>query len=186
MGSRFISAVAWYGAKAGAARDLLAGVQQMIASHIGERFRPYSLEQVHATLIALNGVKDPATGTIVMGGGVTLSALVAPWVFSEGFTGRRLLGVVTLDLFVVLLGGVTALLPIFARDILAAGPIGLGGAILWSLAFGCAAAAAMLALIPMRAPASVRAPDGAPVTIRGPLSYAGPGSLGGTESALRR
>src|SRR6185437_4357131 len=39
---------------------------------------------------------------------------------------RRLLGVITLDLFVVLLGGVTALLPIFARDILAAGPIGLG------------------------------------------------------------
>ncbi len=31
-------------------------------------------------------------------------------------TRRRLLGVVTLDLFVVLLGGVTALLPIFARE----------------------------------------------------------------------
>jgi hypothetical protein len=41
-------------------------------------------------------------------------------------TRRRLLGVVTLDLFVVLLGGVTALLPIYARDILAVGPIGLG------------------------------------------------------------
>ncbi len=41
-------------------------------------------------------------------------------------TRRRLLGVITLDLFVVLLGGVTALLPIFARDILAVGPTGLG------------------------------------------------------------
>jgi hypothetical protein len=41
-------------------------------------------------------------------------------------TRRRLLGVVTLDLFVVLLGGVTALLPVFARDILEVGPIGLG------------------------------------------------------------
>lgn len=39
---------------------------------------------------------------------------------------RRLLGVITLDLFVVMLGGVTALLPIFAKDILDAGPIGLG------------------------------------------------------------
>jgi len=39
---------------------------------------------------------------------------------------RRLLGVITLDLFVVILGGATALLPIFARDILAVGPIGLG------------------------------------------------------------
>ncbi|HXD45432.1 MAG TPA: MFS transporter [Pseudolabrys sp.] len=38
----------------------------------------------------------------------------------------RLLGVVTLDLFVVVLGGATALLPIFAKDILNSGPIGLG------------------------------------------------------------
>jgi MFS family permease len=38
----------------------------------------------------------------------------------------RLLGVITLDLFVVLLGGATALLPIYARDILMVGPIGLG------------------------------------------------------------
>jgi MFS family permease len=39
---------------------------------------------------------------------------------------RRLLGVVTLDFCVVLLGGAIALLPIFARDILTVGPIGLG------------------------------------------------------------
>ncbi len=38
----------------------------------------------------------------------------------------RLLGVITLDLFVVLLGGATALLPVYARDILMVGPIGLG------------------------------------------------------------
>jgi MFS family permease len=38
----------------------------------------------------------------------------------------RLLGVITLDLFVVLLGGATALLPVYARDILSVGPIGLG------------------------------------------------------------
>jgi len=41
-------------------------------------------------------------------------------------TRRRLLGVITLDLFVVLLGGATALLPIYARDILDVGPTGLG------------------------------------------------------------
>lgn len=39
---------------------------------------------------------------------------------------RFLLGCVTLDLFAVLLGGVTALLPLFARDILHVGPEGLG------------------------------------------------------------
>lgn len=41
-------------------------------------------------------------------------------------TRHRLLGVITLDLFVVILGGATALMPIYARDILAVGPIGLG------------------------------------------------------------
>jgi MFS family permease len=39
---------------------------------------------------------------------------------------RLLLGLMSLDLFAVLLGGATALLPIFARDILGTGPWGLG------------------------------------------------------------
>jgi MFS family permease len=39
---------------------------------------------------------------------------------------RLLLALISLDLFAVLLGGVTALLPIYAKDILAVGPIGLG------------------------------------------------------------
>ena len=37
-----------------------------------------------------------------------------------------LLGATSLDLFAVLLGGATALLPIYARDILHTGPLGLG------------------------------------------------------------
>jgi MFS family permease len=39
---------------------------------------------------------------------------------------KVILGVTTLDLFAVLLGGATALLPIFARDLLHTGPVGLG------------------------------------------------------------
>jgi len=39
---------------------------------------------------------------------------------------RLVLGAISLDLFAVLLGGATAMLPIYARDILAAGPTGLG------------------------------------------------------------
>jgi MFS family permease len=39
---------------------------------------------------------------------------------------RLLLGLMSLDLFAVLLGGATALLPIYARDILGTGPSGLG------------------------------------------------------------
>jgi hypothetical protein len=39
---------------------------------------------------------------------------------------KVLLGAMSLDLFAVLLGGVTALLPMFARDVLQVGPAGLG------------------------------------------------------------
>lgn len=39
---------------------------------------------------------------------------------------KLLLGATTLDLFAVLLGGAVALLPIYARDILHTGPVGLG------------------------------------------------------------
>jgi hypothetical protein len=42
------------------------------------------------------------------------------------FKNRVLLGAVSLDLFAVLLGGSIALAPIFARDVLHAGPIALG------------------------------------------------------------
>jgi len=54
----------------------------------------------------------------------TFASVLAGFEFIR--TRPRLLGVITLDLFVVLLGGAIALLPIFARDILQVGPIGLG------------------------------------------------------------
>jgi hypothetical protein len=63
LSTRFISAVAWYGPKTGRLREVLAEVQARIAEHVGGDFRPYTPEQVHATLIALNGVR--AGGTIV-------------------------------------------------------------------------------------------------------------------------
>jgi MFS family permease len=54
----------------------------------------------------------------------TLAAVFA----GIGFVRRNpaILGTISLDLFAVLLGGVTALLPIYARDILHTGPWGLG------------------------------------------------------------
>lgn len=75
------------------------------------------------------------------------SAAAATWqtVFAGvSFVWQRklLLGAISLDLFAVLLGGATALLPIYARDILNTGPVGLGllrsapavGALVMSLA----------------------------------------------------
>jgi MFS family permease len=54
----------------------------------------------------------------------TLASLFA----GVGFIRRQpaILGTISLDLFAVLLGGATALLPIYARDILHTGPWGLG------------------------------------------------------------
>ena len=67
MAARLVSAVGFYGPKRGPLRDLLAGVQAMITSHIGDSFLPYTLDQVHATLISLDGVRDTETGTVVNG-----------------------------------------------------------------------------------------------------------------------
>jgi MFS family permease len=69
-----------------------------------------------------------------------------------GFIASRpvILGAISLDLVAVLLGGATALLPIFARDILEVGPWGLG--LLRSLpALGAASMGLLLAWFPLRA-----------------------------------
>jgi hypothetical protein len=70
---------------------------------------------------------------------------------------------------------------------LAAGAhVGVGATLVWSAALGCTAAAVLLALA---GPREMGLDDeGTPleITTRGPMNYAGPGSLGGTESALRR
>ncbi len=59
------------------------------------------------------------------------SHLAATWQtvlagFSFVWQRKILLGATSLDLFAVLLGGATALLPMYARDILHTGPVGLG------------------------------------------------------------
>jgi MFS family permease len=77
----------------------------------------FSTAMTFVTLIRITGTpagREPPSFTSVLAG------------FDFIRTRRRLLGVITLDLFVVILGGATALLPIYARDILSVGPVGLG------------------------------------------------------------
>jgi hypothetical protein len=69
--------------------------------------------------------------------------------------------------------------------LVAGGHVGPLAALLWSVGLGCAAAAVMLSVTQPQAPPGPSSDD-FEITIRGPMSYAGPGSLGGTESALRR
>lgn len=71
-----------------------------------------------------------------------------------------------------------------AMNLIASGQVTPAGAVLWCLGFGAAAGAALVVAAPREAYGAP--PEERQITTRGPLGYAGPGSLGGTESALRR
>ncbi len=66
----------------------------------------------------------PSSTGPMLRGNVTWESLLAGIRFIR--TQPLVLGAISLDLFAVLLGGATALLPIYARDILHVGPAGLG------------------------------------------------------------
>ena len=83
---------------------------------------------------ALNAAAD-VVGVVLLLGLGTLAAAPrrVPMTLASMLDGvryiraeRDVLGAISLDLFAVLLGGATALLPIYARDVLHAGPEGLG------------------------------------------------------------
>lgn len=80
-----------------------------------------------------------ARGQVTQRGRASVESLLAGIRFIR--SRPDILGAISLDLFAVLLGGATALLPVFAKDILLTGPLGLGllrsapavGALLMSL-----------------------------------------------------
>lgn len=82
-------------------------------------------------------VEDPRTIGMIMDG------LRYVW------TNKIVLGAISLDLIVVLLAGAVALLPVFARDILHAGPSELG-VLRSSMGAGAAVVALILAVKPLR------------------------------------
>lgn len=67
--------------------------------------------------------------------------------------------------------------------LLPGGAMSIVTALCWAVALGCVASAVIIGLRAVRATAAIAEQV---VTVRGPTSYAGPGSLGGTESAVRR
>lgn len=66
--------------------------------------------------------------------------------------------------------------------LLAGHGVSIAAALEWSVVLGCLLSALTLSLLAARGSRVVAVP----VTVRGPVTYAGPGSLGGTKSALRR
>jgi MFS family permease len=85
---------------------------------------PYAVMAVFWLLSGLLNGAIKLSGTVSVKEPPTLASLFA----GVGFIRRNppILGTISLDLFAVLLGGATALLPIYARDILHTGPWGLG------------------------------------------------------------
>ncbi|QOH71514.1 MFS transporter [Pseudomonas juntendi] len=65
-----------------------------------------------------------ARGQVTQRGRASIESLLAGIRFIR--SRPDILGAISLDLFAVLLGGATALLPVFAKDILLTGPLGLG------------------------------------------------------------
>jgi MFS family permease len=85
---------------------------------------PYAVMAVFWFVSGLLNGAIKLSGPVPVKEPTTLASLFA----GVGFIRRNppILGTISLDLFAVLLGGATALLPIYARDILHTGPWGLG------------------------------------------------------------
>jgi MFS family permease len=83
---------------------------------------------VAASLLAIAAVSviaiRPVARISIKGGSHPLRQMIDGLAYVRAH--RFLLGAITLDLFAVLLAGATALLPVYARDILMVGPQGLG------------------------------------------------------------
>jgi hypothetical protein len=62
MRAKYVTAAALYGTKKGPLRELLQATQEILRSQLGTRFRPYTLDQIHSTLIRLDWQPDGATG----------------------------------------------------------------------------------------------------------------------------
>ncbi len=77
-----------------------------------------------AAVVAASGLGLRATRALPVGDAPGLAHLLGGIAFLR--RSPIVLGAIALDLFAVLLGGAVALLPVFARDILHVGPIGLG------------------------------------------------------------
>jgi hypothetical protein len=64
MTAELVSAISLYGPKPDPLRTVLASIQGTAAAHLGAGFVPYTLDQVHGTLVVLTGWRD-REGTVL-------------------------------------------------------------------------------------------------------------------------
>ena len=134
-------------------------------------------------------VRNPYAAALLVPGAHALLAVIAPEVRLRRALAVALVVVAAAPFLLVdlSLAGQLGLAPAdfgwFCVLLVAGGVVGPLGWVIWSLVLACLVAALLVAL---RSRASVAAKETPQITVRGPVSYAGPGSLGGTESALRQ
>ncbi len=84
----------------------------------------YALNALAATIFGVMVSRVRVRHVPVEAEKTTLKSLLTG--FSFVFHNRIILGIISLDMFAVLLGGATALMPVYAKEILHVGPYGLG------------------------------------------------------------
>ena len=140
-------------------------------------------------LAAVLWVRNPYAAALLVPGAHALLAVIAPEVRLRRGLAVALVVVAAAPFLLVDLSiaGQLGLSPAdfgwFCVLLVAGGVVGPLGWAIWSLVLTCLVAALIVALRSRPAAAREETPQ---ITVRGPVSYAGPGSLGGTESALRR
>jgi MFS family permease len=121
---RFANAVTWSTGGFHLASVLGPAVGGLIIAWGRAAAPVYLLDAVASLVFLMLLVGVRARPSAVPTGAFTLRALAA----GLGFLRRNqvIFGAITLDMFAVLLGGATTLLPVYAEDILSVGPTGLG------------------------------------------------------------
>ncbi len=120
----FPNAVAWNSSVFQLSAVLGPIVAGVMLAEFGSAWEVYAVTAGFCLLFAITALGVRPREAPRATGPISMSSLFA----GAGFIWREkpILGALTLDLFAVLLGGATALLPIYAKDILKVGPEGLG------------------------------------------------------------
>jgi len=141
-----------------------------------------------AAMIALGvWLANPFAGALLVPGAHIALFVAAPEVRLRRWLALALLVVAALPGLVAVVyysrqfGLSPAQVPATMLQVVAGGHFGIAGLLAWSYLLGTLACLAVMAT--SQRPLEAEPPA---VVTRGPRTYAGPGSLGGTESALRR
>ncbi len=140
---RFPSAVAWSSSASQTATVLGPALGGLI--YLAGAPAAFAASSLVSLLVAASMVSIRTRAAAQARSGTALARVVEGLRYLR--SRRVLLGAISLDLFAVLLGSVTALLPIYARDVLGVGPDGLG-AMRSSMAVGAVAMGLALAQLP--------------------------------------